>query len=379
MSPVNNSYRFKLMTLPIHKPTLLLDKDKAIRNIERMIEKASEANISFRPHFKTHQSAEIGSWFSERGVTKITVSSVDMASYFATAGWLDILIAFPVNVRQGRAINKLAHEINLHLVVESVATAVTLNNFLGTAVNVWLKIDTGYGRTGIRWDDVELLTDVAHTVAAAPHLNLTGILTHAGQTYTAGSTEEITAIYAETARRLETIRRHLQAEGHTLLVSVGDTPACSVIEDFADIDEIRPGNFVFYDLVQQRLGACFPDDIAVGVACPIVAKHEADHRIVLYGGAVHLSKDSMVINKEVIYGRIARLSKDGWGQMQYGSKLILISQEHGVFTTDPFTFDSLDVGDVVVVLPVHSCLTVDLYSQYLTLSGDIITKMRTNP
>jgi D-serine deaminase-like pyridoxal phosphate-dependent protein len=215
-------------------------------------------------------------------------------------------------------------------------------------------------------------------VADAPRLNLAGVLTHAGQTYGATSLEEIVAIYEETAVRLNRVRDLLHAEGHSLLVSVGDTPACSLVEDFGRVDEIRPGNFVFYDLMQQRLGVCTPDEIAVGVACPIVAKHERNHRVILYGGAVHLSKDSMVVNGEVIYGRVARLSKDGWGQMLYGSRLVSLSQEHGILQTDPATFDSLDVGDVLVVLPVHSCLTVDLYGRYTTLASESITKMRTN-
>lgn len=367
------------MPLSIERPTLLLDQEKTLRNIERMVQRAEAGGVVFRPHFKTHQSAVIGEWFRERGVTKITVSSVEMAVYFAEAGWQDILIAFPVNVRQGKQINKLAHEVNLQVLVEAVGTAVTLNNLLGAEVKVWLKVDAGYGRTGIRWDDTETLLDVAHTIAQAPRLRLVGVLSHAGNSYAAQSTEEISAIYRETAVRLNTVRDQLQAEGHTILVSVGDTPACSLVEDFGNVDEIRPGNFVFYDLVQQRLEACLPDDIAVGVACPIVAKHEAGHRLVLYGGAVHLSRDFMVVNGEMIYGRIARLTKDGWGQMLYGSKLVSLSQEHGILKTDPTTFNSLDVGDVVVVLPVHSCLTVDLYGRYTTLTGETIPKMRTNP
>ncbi|GIK57103.1 MAG: alanine racemase [Chloroflexi bacterium] len=366
------------MLNPIEKPTLLLDKTKTERNIERMVARAAASGVSFRPHFKTHQSVDIGDWFRNRGVMKITTSSVDMAAYFTAAGWQDILVAFPVNVRQSKAINKLAHEAALHLVVESVATAVTLNNFLSTNVNVWLKVDAGSGRTGIHWQDEELLADVAYTVADAPRLKLTGLLTHAGHTYRATSPEQIAAVYGETAVRLNQARDLLHAEGHNLLVSVGDTPACSIVDDFSRVDEIRPGNFVFYDLVQQRLGACLPDDIAVGVACPIVAKHEADYRIILYGGAVHLSRDSMVVNGETIYGRVARLTKEGWGQMLYGSKVVSLSQEHSILKTDPATFESLDVGDVLVVLPVHSCLTVDLYGRYTTLSGEVITKMRTN-
>jgi hypothetical protein len=36
--------------------------------------------------------------------------------------------------------------------------------------------------------------------------------------------------------------------------------------------EIRPGNFVFYDLMQQNIGACSIDDIALRVLCPVISK-----------------------------------------------------------------------------------------------------------
>jgi len=75
------------------KPTLLLDVDKCKANIKKMAEKAMLNNIVFRPHFKTHQSHEIGQWFRDEGVSKITVSSVEMASYFAQKSWKDITIA----------------------------------------------------------------------------------------------------------------------------------------------------------------------------------------------------------------------------------------------------------------------------------------------
>ncbi len=77
----------------------------------QMAQKAKAHNLIFRPHFKTHQSAEIGNWFKDEGVNKITVSSVQMAEYFAESGWKDILIAFPVNIRETEQINRLASKI----------------------------------------------------------------------------------------------------------------------------------------------------------------------------------------------------------------------------------------------------------------------------
>ncbi len=82
----------------IIRPTLVLDKEICLRNIEKMMKKAAEFKLKFRPHFKTHQSAEIGEWFKLFGAEAITVSSVQMAEFFAANGWRDITLAFSLNI-----------------------------------------------------------------------------------------------------------------------------------------------------------------------------------------------------------------------------------------------------------------------------------------
>jgi len=140
------------MSLEIEKPTILLNVDQAKRNIQRMAVKAQRQGIRFRPHFKTHQSAAIGEWFRQAGVTAITVSSLEMAQYFARHGWDDITIAFPANLRQVGAFNKLARSIHLGLLVESIETVDYLSNQLTAPVDTWVEIDDGTNRTGVRWD-----------------------------------------------------------------------------------------------------------------------------------------------------------------------------------------------------------------------------------
>jgi D-serine deaminase-like pyridoxal phosphate-dependent protein len=71
--------------LNIKKPTLLLNEDICRSNIQAMAIKAREHKVIFRPHFKTHQSATIGEWFREEGVTAITVSCVII--YFLRVTW----------------------------------------------------------------------------------------------------------------------------------------------------------------------------------------------------------------------------------------------------------------------------------------------------
>src|SRR5512140_3613959 len=112
----------------IVKPTLLVDESRVRGNIARMAEKARRQGVRFRPHFKTHQSVEIGEWFREEGVHQITVSSLDMAEYFAAAGWDDITLAFPVNLRQLPGLSSLAWRVRLGLLIESPESAAALAN-----------------------------------------------------------------------------------------------------------------------------------------------------------------------------------------------------------------------------------------------------------
>jgi D-serine deaminase-like pyridoxal phosphate-dependent protein len=361
----------------IVKPTLLLDQNRAVNNIQKMAARAQEAGIRFRPHFKTHQSAAVGEWFREQGVTAITVSSVDMAVYFAAHGWEDITIAFPVNVRQLSTIEALGRKIQLNVVVESVETVARMEPVLETDLNVWLKIDTGLHRTGLAWDDRDGILAVAKAVAEAPNLTLTGLLTHAGHTYAAGGTGEIARIYQETEARLNELRQALGDAGWPVAVSVGDTPACRLVSDLGSVDEIRPGNFVFYDLMQWRIGSCLEEEIALAVACPVVAKHPTRQQLVIYGGAVHLSKEAIRDQSgQLVYGRLARLTEQGWSAMLPGATVVSLSQEHGIIQAEPWLVEEIGVGDIVAVIPVHSCLTANLFGWYLTTRGEVLEMAR---
>jgi D-serine deaminase-like pyridoxal phosphate-dependent protein len=363
--------------IAIEKPTLLLDKDRATANIDRMVKKARDGGVRFRPHFKTHQSAEIGNWFRQRGITSITVSSVDMANYFAGYGWGDITVAFPVNLRQTKAINSLAERVNLNVLVESTFVAEQLSSCLLERVGVSLKIDCGYHRTGINWKDTEQVLEVARLINRLPNLELKGILTHSGHSYLADSREQVRKIYWTVYERMKAVQSQLANNGVEVEISVGDTPGCSLVEQFGEVDEVRPGNFIFYDLSQLRIGSCTKEQISVVLACPVVAIHPRRAEIVLYGGAIHLSKESIPgPSGQPIYGQIARLNSSGWRAIEEDSFVASLSQEHGIVHVNQNLLNKVRPGDVVAVVPVHSCLTANLMGRYVTLDGSVIDMLR---
>ncbi|MEE4310396.1 MAG: alanine racemase [candidate division KSB1 bacterium] len=361
----------------ITSPTLLLDKNRVKRNIENMTRKADSKGITFRPHFKTHQSIEIGRWFRECGVHKITVSSVKMAHYFAADGWSDITIAFLVNPREIAEISSLAEYVSLGLLIDSLDALDPLVRKLKQSVDVWIKIDTGYGRTGVPWDDTTALLRLYRALRDAKHVHIRGVLTHNGETYHAGSVEEIRRLHAQSVDRMQKARTVLLDEGaEEIAVSIGDTPSCAVADDFGGIDEMRPGNFVFFDVMQLCIGACRTDEIAVAVACPVVGKYPGREQIVTYGGAVHLSKEYTTIKgDQKIYGYATRVQGDLFGEIEKESPVISLTQEHGVVQAMGSVLDRTAVGDLMFITPVHSCLTANLYREYVTLDAEVIGKL----
>jgi len=357
-------------------PTLLLDERICRRNIQNMADKAGRNNITLRPHFKTHQSHEIGRWFREEGTEKITVSSFRMAKYFAEDGWKDILVAFPVNILEIDTINQLVKEIKLSLLVESADVVRFLHEHLKSHVDVYIKVDAGLHRTGVSWDDLKTFSVILDSLRKSDLTTFRGFVTHSGHSYRSRSFSEALAVHNESTTRMVSLRKEFLPPYPDLIISVGDTPGCSKMENFNMVDEMRLGNYVFYDVTQSIIGSCTPDQIAVAMACPVVATHKERNEIVIYGGSIHFAKDSIVdTNGITIYGKVVRNSGNGWGKIIEGSYLKELSQEHGIVYLPDDYINIYKPGDIIKILPVHSCTTANLMKEYLTTEGRKISMM----
>ena len=364
-----------MLNFDIIKPTLIINKAKALENIHRMQAKAARHGVVFRPHFKTHQSGLVGAWFRQAGVDKITVSSVSMAQYFADHGWDDILIAFPVNLLEIKQINRLASRINLQLLLEDLTVASQLNERLEHLVEIYIKIDVGAHRTGIPMENASQILGLAAEIGNLDKLKLKGLLAHAGQFYDnpggiAAIQKEVSAIN----KQLVWLKQQIGDEN--LLLSWGDTPSCSMLETLPDFDEWRPGNFVYFDVMQYHIGACQLNDIAVAVACPVVAMHSERNEMTIYGGAVHFSKEFIAADQNFrLYGYLVTFTENGWSEPLSGAWLSGLSQEHGIVKLPSDYAQQFKPGDVVGILPIHSCLAVDAIGIQHTTVGELVPKM----
>ncbi len=353
-------------------PRYLIREDICRENIRTMAAKASSAGVIFRPHFKTHQSRLVARWFRDAGVTRITVSSLGMAAYFQQDGWDDITVAFPVNLLEADLINELAAKIRLGLLIEDGETAYSLLRKLKYPAEVYIKIDTGYHRTGLEKRDLPELLRILEILDKSSLLTYRGMITHAGNTYSASSPGEIRRIAESSMQYLTDIAREAGIPASRHLLSIGDTPSCSLLDRFPGMGEIRPGNFIFYDLMQKELGTCSCRQIAAMMVCPVVAVHPRRNQAVIYGGAVHFSKERILVGEKTVYGQMASCQPGSWAEPTENGFLVSLSQEHGILEAPTTVIQALKPGTTVGFLPVHACLTANLMRGYYLVSGQAV-------
>jgi D-serine deaminase-like pyridoxal phosphate-dependent protein len=282
---------------------------------------------------------------------------MQMAEYFAADGWEDITVAFPVNLRESDLINRLARRVKLNVLAEDPEVIAALNRKMEADIGVFLKIDVGTHRTGIDPQNQTLLDACVEALQRSKHLIWKGLLAHAGHTYQVRrDVKAVQDIYRNSVKVLKRIKARYIDKYQDLLISFGDTPGASMVDQFEGIDEMRPGNFVFYDLMQYEIGSCGLGDVAVKLYCPVVAVHPGRNTFIIYGGAIHLSKDSVTTRDgKVVFGAVYRVDAKGSSSQKIGF-IMALSQEHGVVELTQ-GMESPNAGDLVSVVPVHSCLT----------------------
>jgi D-serine deaminase-like pyridoxal phosphate-dependent protein len=129
--------------------------------------------------------------------------------------------------------------------------------------------------------------------------------------------------------------------------------------------------------MQVEIGSCSLDEVAAVVACPIVSRYPPRQQVVVYGGGVHLSKESIFDHLgRRTFGAVALPTDDGWEVLPESSFVLSLSQEHGVLQVDSAVFDRFRLGGLALIVPVHSCMAADLLKSGVILpSGQTFTMM----
>lgn len=347
----------KQLTNAIDTPGMLLDIDKLENNIKDIVDFSNEYNVAYRPHIKTHKSINIAKKQIEAGAIGITVATVGEAEIMSEGGIKDILIAFPVAIKEKLdRIEKLLNQSKITVAVDSISQANILNDYFkhhDHILNVWIKVNSGLNRAGV--EPNHEVKDLANVIKDSFYLSLDGIFTHAGHSYAAQSKTEIKQIAQKEAEVVLESVKICESIGIDIPNrSIGSTPTFKIAGKIAGITEIRPGNAVFFDMIQVGLEVASIENCALTIISSVGSIQ--NNRIVIDAGSKTLNLDKGAHGNESVIGH---------GYIKEYPHLIIdrLSEEHGIITTD--TNNNLQITEKLTIIPNHACTVVNLFDNYL--------------
>ena len=329
----------------LETPSVLIDLDIMERNIATMQARCDELGIAFRPHIKTHKIPDIARRQIEAGAVGIACQKVSEAEVFAAAGFHDIQI--PYNILGERKTGRLAElakqaqvtvTVDSQPVIDGIAAAAQER---GSSIGMLVELVSLGERTGTTPADALAL---ARHIIAADNLHFAGLMIYPSDA-------------AVRPRLLETLDLLREAGIEVETISGGGSGAVSQAHLLPELSELRVGTCIFWDWNSVAAGYTSFDRCAMRVRATVVSANEAS-RVILDAG-------SKAINAETIDGQFGRI-------IEYPlARLHKVNEEHGYVDCSACPSPPA-VGEILHIIPVHTCVVTNLHNQLFGHRGDTI-------
>jgi D-serine deaminase-like pyridoxal phosphate-dependent protein len=358
----------------LETPCLVLQADRLERNIARLRDRANTLNVTLRPHLKTVKSADIARQAMLTPEGPATVSTLKEARLFADAGVTDLTYAVGISPDKLREIISMRRRgIDISVILDSEEQAVAVaqaSRAAGIEIPALIEIDCDGHRSGVRPDAAEQLIRIGRALTEGGAV-LRGVLTHAGESYSARSVEALEQA-AETERlAVLSAADILRNAGLPCpVLSVGSTPTAHFARDLTGVTELRAGVYLFFDLVMTGIGVCSLDDIALSVLTTVIGHQRDKGWLIVDAGWMAMSRDRGTARqpRDCGYGLVCDLS----GRVLPDLMLSDANQEHGIISLRPgsgATLPDLTIGDRLRILPNHACATGAQHDRYHVVTG----------
>ncbi|WP_053363265.1 D-TA family PLP-dependent enzyme [Bacillus sp. FJAT-27251] len=347
----------------IDTPSLLINREIMMDNINRMQAYANKYGVHLRPHTKTHKMPALAHLQVQAGATGITVAKVGEAEVMAENGLNDIFIANEIvgEAKLGR-IKKLAETIDISFGVDSIEQCKMIQEVFRDSekpAQVLIEIEVGENRSGVIEEGD--YTSLVEYIKNCSHVHLKGIFSHDGHTYKAKDLEECRRLYNEAQKRTLHFANLAEKQGCRLeTVSIGSTPP--LMHDFGvmeGVTELRIGTYILMDVSQGNAIGTY-SKCAASVLTTVISK-PTNERVITDVGAKGLT---MQTRSEGI------CATTGIGYIKnYGVHIDQVYDEHAIIYNQEFR-NQVAIGEKVEVIPNHICPVCNLYDQAYLFSGD---------
>lgn len=336
------------ITSDLETPSVLIDMDKMERNITRMQKHCDDLGIQFRPHIKTHKIPDIARRQIEAGAVGVACQKVSEAEVFAAAGFNDIQIPYNiVGRRKTQRLAKLAQQADVTVTVDSkcvIDGIAEAAQEVGVTIGMMVELVSLGERTGTTPDAALAL---AEQITATDNLRFAGVMIYPSDA-------------AIRPRLLETLALLAAAGIDVESISGGGSGASSDAHLLPELTELRVGTSIFWDWTCVAAEHASFEDCAMRVLATVVSANEPE-RVILDSG-------SKAIHSETLDGQLGYI-------VEYpDARLHKVNEEHGYVDCSACPSPPA-VGEIVNIIPVHTCVVTNLHNQLYGVRGDAIEEI----
>ncbi len=356
--------------MDLDTPSLIIDKDVMMDNIEFIQDYANKKNVALRPHTKTHKMPYLAKLQIEAGAKGIAVAKVGEAETMAENGIDDIFIANEiVGVQKLNRIKKLAETIDISFGIDSIYQLEEIEEVFSDTdkkAEVLVEIEVGEERSGII--EEEDFISLLKYIKECKNIHLKGIFSHDGNSYGANNMEELREIFIGSQRRTLRFAEIAKDLGFKLeVISIGSTPSIMHTLDILDgITEIRPGTYILMDASQGNAIGTY-ERCAATVLTTVISKPTSE-RVITDVGAKGITAQTRT--KGIC-------ATKGLGYIKGYEDVYIhdVYDEHAIIYNEKFR-NEINIGDKVEIIPNHICPVCNLYDRaYLVSKGEVVKEV----
>ena len=343
----------------IDTPALIVDLDAFERNLKTMATKVKEADVTLRPHSKTHKSPWIGHKQKECGAIGICCQKISEAEIMVAGGIKNILVSNQVigaaKLDRLAALNRDARVMVCMDHIDAIPEISTAAARQGITIDTLVEIEVGGGRCGVS-PGKNALT-LARAIQDDPHLNFTGL-----QAYHGSAQHMRDHIDRQTA-----IEKAIQKTAHTVQLMIAEGLECEIVggagtgtfemEAASGIfTELQAGSYIFMDAdyAKNKCARGGPFDTF-------------EHALFVYASVMSQPNANKVV---VDAGHKATSIDSGYPLpwLLSGSEITGMSDEHAVIDITRVNKKPMR-GDKIMLVPSHCDPTVNLHDWYIGVRG----------
>ena len=329
----------------IESPSLIVDGDRVVSNIKRMLEFVDGDASRLRPHVKTHKMPDVIKLQLDAGINQFKTSTIAETEMVAAAGAASVLLAHqPVGGKIDRLFDlvKKYPATSFAAIVDDASIAEQIEKRVRegyTPFPLYIDVDCGMQRTGVPLG--AKVESLIQEVSA-----LSGVVVEGLHVYDGHIHQPDLADRQQAAEQIIAELRSFTNVYLDLKVIGGGSPTFAFWAQQSDW-QCSPGTPILWDV---GYGRDYPDldfEIAAALLTRVISKPGA--------GCICLDLGHKAVSSEMpLADRVILPAIPD-------AKLISHSEEHLVVETS--TANDVSVGDAFLAFPRHICPSVADYAQ----------------